>query len=67
MNTILKLIISLQKLFGKLFGDDIKYLLSMDKLWEKRRRPTPLDWDEMPEAGNPFYYLKLTKDTSDIP
>ncbi|XP_042866150.1 SUMO-activating enzyme subunit 2-like isoform X2 [Penaeus japonicus] len=39
-----------KKLFGKLFGDDIKYLLSMDKLWEKRRRPTPLDWDEMPEA-----------------
>lgn len=24
----------------------------MDKLWEKRRRPTPLNWENMPEAGN---------------
>ncbi|XP_047494329.1 SUMO-activating enzyme subunit 2-like [Penaeus chinensis] len=39
-----------KKLFGKLFDDDIKYLLSMDKLWEKRRRPTPLNWENMPEA-----------------
>ncbi|XP_037794313.1 SUMO-activating enzyme subunit 2-like isoform X2 [Penaeus monodon] len=39
-----------KKLFGKLFEDDIKYLLSMDKLWEKRRRPTPLNWENMPEA-----------------
>lgn len=46
------IIVSLQKLFGKLFEDDIKYLLSMDKLWEKRRRPTPLNWENMPEAGN---------------
>ena len=35
---------STQKLFQKLFNDDIKYLLSMDKLWAKRRPPTPLDW-----------------------
>merc|ERR1719436_2371616 len=31
-----------QKLFKKLFTDDIKYLLSMDKLWEKRKAPNPL-------------------------
>ena len=37
-----------QKLFGKLFEDDVKYLLSMDKLWEKRRRPTPLQWAALP-------------------
>jgi ubiquitin-like 1-activating enzyme E1 B len=35
---------STQKLFQKFFNDDIKYLLSMDKLWAKRRPPTPLDW-----------------------
>lgn len=34
-----------QKLFQKFFNDDIKYLLSMDKLWTKRKPPTPLDWD----------------------
>ena len=28
----------------KLYHDDIKYLLSMDKLWTKRRKPSPLDW-----------------------
>lgn len=32
------------KLFNKLFSDDIKYLLSMSKLWEKRTPPKPLDW-----------------------
>ncbi|KAG7153483.1 SUMO-activating enzyme subunit 2-like [Homarus americanus] len=44
-----------KKLFSKLFSDDIQYLLSMDKLWEKRRRPTPLDWDKIQDkamAGN---------------
>lgn len=34
------------KLFNKLFNDDIKYLLSMSKLWEKRKPPTPLEWIE---------------------
>ena len=39
------------KLFTKFFHDDIKYLLSMDKLWAKRRPPTPLIWDTLPETG----------------
>jgi len=39
-----------QKLFQKFFNDDILYLLSMDKLWTKRRKPNPLDWDCLPEA-----------------
>uniref|UniRef100_A0A671UV40 SUMO-activating enzyme subunit 2 n=1 Tax=Sparus aurata TaxID=8175 RepID=A0A671UV40_SPAAU len=34
------------KLFNKLFKDDIMYLLTMDKLWKKRKAPTPLDWGE---------------------
>lgn len=36
-------------IFTKLFNEDIKTLLSMDKLWQKRRPPTPLVWDELPE------------------
>ncbi|XP_043195202.1 SUMO-activating enzyme subunit 2-like isoform X1 [Amphibalanus amphitrite] len=39
-----------RKLFRKLFNDDIRYLLTMDKLWQKRRPPTPLDWDTLPDA-----------------
>ena len=35
-------------IFQKLFCDDINYLLSMDKLWAKRRPPVPLDWDNLP-------------------
>ncbi|XP_064414561.1 SUMO-activating enzyme subunit 2 isoform X3 [Latimeria chalumnae] len=35
------------KLFNKLFKDDIRYLLTMDKLWRKRKPPTPLDWFEV--------------------
>ena len=35
-----------KKIFNKLFCDDIKYLLSMTKLWEKRKAPSPIDWDE---------------------
>ncbi|RXM32565.1 SUMO-activating enzyme subunit 2 [Acipenser ruthenus] len=31
----------------KLFNDDIKYLLTMDKLWKKRKAPVPLDWNEV--------------------
>ncbi|XP_038070454.1 SUMO-activating enzyme subunit 2-like [Patiria miniata] len=38
-----------QKLFKKLFHDDVKYLLSMDKLWQKRRPPVPLDWEDLPQ------------------
>ncbi|XP_057369356.1 SUMO-activating enzyme subunit 2-like [Daphnia carinata] len=37
------------KLFGKFFCDDIKYLLSMDKLWTKRTPPIPLSWDNLPD------------------
>ncbi|KAH0950810.1 hypothetical protein HN011_007493 [Eciton burchellii] len=39
-----------EKLFTKLFHDDIKYLLSMDNLWKKRRSPVPLDWGELPDG-----------------
>lgn len=41
-------------LIFQLFGDDIKYLLSMDKLWTKRRPPTPLDWDALPKTGRSY-------------
>ncbi|XP_043937856.1 SUMO-activating enzyme subunit 2 [Protopterus annectens] len=35
------------KLFHKLFKDDIRYLLTMDKLWRKRKPPVPLEWHEV--------------------
>jgi len=38
-------------IFTKLFHDDIKYLLSMEKLWAKRKPPTPLDWDNLEGKG----------------
>ncbi|KAJ2944131.1 hypothetical protein O0L34_g18100 [Tuta absoluta] len=42
-----------EKLFSKLFGDDIRYLLSMENLWKKRRPPTPLQWDNLPGKDAP--------------
>lgn len=33
-----------EKVFNKLFNGDIRYLLSMEKLWTKRRRPIPAEW-----------------------
>ncbi|XP_071174369.1 SUMO-activating enzyme subunit 2-like isoform X1 [Mytilus edulis] len=37
------------KLFNKFFKDDIKYLLSMENLWKKRRPPTPLEYSDLPK------------------
>ena len=39
-------------IFQKLFNDDIKYLLTMDKLWAKRTPPIPLDWDALETEQN---------------
>ncbi|XP_056454891.1 SUMO-activating enzyme subunit 2 [Gadus chalcogrammus] len=41
------------KLFNKLFKDDIMYLLTMDKLWKKRKAPLPLDWHQLESQGRP--------------
>ncbi|XP_013867673.1 SUMO-activating enzyme subunit 2 [Austrofundulus limnaeus] len=41
------------KLFNKLFKDDIMYLLTMDKLWKKRKAPTPLDWQQLESTVRP--------------
>ncbi|KAM9377129.1 SUMO-activating enzyme subunit 2 [Pholidichthys leucotaenia] len=38
------------KIFNKLFKDDIMYLLTMDKLWKKRKAPTPLEWLQLENA-----------------
>ncbi|CAH2324165.1 SUMO-activating enzyme subunit 2 [Pelobates cultripes] len=40
------------KLFHKLFKDDIRYLLTMDKLWKKRKPPVPLDWASLQDKEN---------------
>ncbi|XP_075998300.1 SUMO-activating enzyme subunit 2 [Genypterus blacodes] len=39
------------KLFNKLFKDDIMYLLTMDKLWKKRKAPLPLDWLQLQSSA----------------
>lgn len=36
-----------KKIFNKLFNEDIKYLLSMAKLWEKRKRPEPIYFEQV--------------------
>lgn len=38
------------KLFCKFFNEDIKYLLSMENLWAKRRPPVPLDVNSLPDT-----------------
>lgn len=38
----------------KLFKDDIRYLLTMDKLWRKRKPPVPLDWAEVQSQGKGY-------------
>ena len=49
-----------EKIFTKLFHDDIKYLLSMDNLWKKRRPPVPLEWNNLSEGG-----IKMNSSTKD--
>ena len=34
----------------QLFENDIEYLLSMEKLWQKRRRPTPLKLNSLSDT-----------------
>lgn len=41
-----------EKIFNKLFHDDIKYLLSMKNLWKARTPPQPKKWGEFTEAGS---------------
>lgn len=44
-----------QKLFQKLFCDDIKYLLSMENLWKNRKDrqpPSPQEWDCLASTPN---------------
>ncbi len=38
------------RLFTKFFGEDIRYLLSMEKLWAERRPPEPLDWAALTDS-----------------
>lgn len=50
-------LLSVNGLFGyvcvlQLFKDDIRYLLTMDKLWKKRKAPMPLDWEELLQQGD---------------
>lgn len=52
-----------EKIFNKLFHDDIKYLLSMADLWKKRTPPTPMKYgvfDDAATAENPSNESNLT-------
>ncbi|XP_055540431.1 SUMO-activating enzyme subunit 2 [Wyeomyia smithii] len=40
-----------EKIFNKLFYDDINYLLSMSNLWKNRTPPNPAKWDALEEDG----------------
>uniref|UniRef100_A0A023EVG3 SUMO-activating enzyme subunit n=1 Tax=Aedes albopictus TaxID=7160 RepID=A0A023EVG3_AEDAL len=40
-----------EKIFNKLFYDDINYLLSMSNLWKSRTPPNPAKWDALEEGG----------------
>ncbi|XP_053694308.1 SUMO-activating enzyme subunit 2 [Sabethes cyaneus] len=40
-----------EKIFNKLFFDDINYLLSMSNLWKSRTPPNPAKWDALEEDG----------------
>uniref|UniRef100_U5EXW5 SUMO-activating enzyme subunit n=1 Tax=Corethrella appendiculata TaxID=1370023 RepID=U5EXW5_9DIPT len=40
-----------EKLFNKLFHDDINYLLSMSNLWKNRNPPKPAKWGELDDEG----------------
>jgi hypothetical protein len=54
-------------IFQKLFHDDIKYLLSMDKLWSKRRPPVPLDINNLPGPVNDVVEIGLIRDQQVLP
>ncbi|KAG4077203.1 hypothetical protein HA402_016190 [Bradysia odoriphaga] len=41
-----------EKIFNKLFNEDIKYLLSMETLWKTRKAPQPKQWGDFTEAGS---------------
>uniref|UniRef100_F1L101 SUMO-activating enzyme subunit n=1 Tax=Ascaris suum TaxID=6253 RepID=F1L101_ASCSU len=40
-----------QTLFRKFFHDDIEVLLTLSDLWKSRRKPTPLEWDNLPNQN----------------
>ncbi|XP_058447199.1 SUMO-activating enzyme subunit 2 [Malaya genurostris] len=40
-----------EKIFNKLFYDDINYLLTMSNLWKSRIPPNPAKWDALEEDG----------------
>lgn len=40
-----------EKIYNKLFFEDIKYLLSMSNLWKNRVPPNPIKWESIVEEG----------------
>lgn len=50
-----------EKIFNKLFNDDIKYLLSMETLWKTRKAPQPKQWGDFTEAGSSEIPINTTQ------
>lgn len=48
-----------EKIFNKLFKTDIEYLLSMEKLWEKRTPPVPVEWLKAETKNGNFSTQKI--------
>lgn len=50
-----------ERIFNKLFNDDIKYLLSMETLWKTRKPPQPRKWGDFTEAGSSYIPIDTTR------
>lgn len=46
-----------QRLFNKLFNDDILYLLSMANLWKERKKPEPANYESLIAEGGGLLLL----------
>lgn len=55
------------RVFNKLFYDDVNYLLTMKNLWEKRRQPTPVDFDKSKQLGETHQNGQTDKEQSSMP
>lgn len=43
------------KLFHKFFYEDIQYLLSLHDLWNKRKPPKPMKFEDVHDTGEIFH------------
>jgi ubiquitin-like 1-activating enzyme E1 B len=51
-----------QKIFEKIFNEDILRLRSMEDMWKSRRAPEPLDFDKISQQASGLDALVAQKD-----